>query len=158
MTLAYAAHLFERNRHALYADIQHLTDAQLLLIPAGFENNIAWNLGHIIGIQQGLVYSRSGLPPHVDLAEMQKLYWVNTSPADWTEAPDPRALVTLLLAHAEQLLTDIDAGTFANVTYAPRTSGSGITCNTVAEAVYYNNTHEALHRGAILALKDFVTR
>ncbi len=157
MTLAYALHLFERTRHTIAAEIQDLTDAQLLRVPDGFANNIAWNIGHVIALQQSMIYERSGLPAAVELAEMKQMYWGKTSPADWTETPDPQALLTMFMRHPAQLRADVDAGKFTNVAYAARTSGSGVQMQTVVEAMHYNNTHEALHRGAILALKDFVT-
>jgi hypothetical protein len=43
-----------------------LTEEQLNTTPNGFNNNIIWNLGHLIAAQQGICYIRSGLNPVVD--------------------------------------------------------------------------------------------
>ena len=39
---------------------------QLNEIPAGFNNNLIWNLGHIIVSQQLLCYAASGITPLVE--------------------------------------------------------------------------------------------
>jgi hypothetical protein len=42
--------------------IAHLSDEQLHIIPAGFNNHIAWNLGHMVASQQGLCYRLGNVP------------------------------------------------------------------------------------------------
>ncbi|HLG39364.1 MAG TPA: DinB family protein [Chitinophagaceae bacterium] len=38
---------------------------QLNIVPDKFNNNLVWNIGHIIAAQQSLVYKTSNLPMHI---------------------------------------------------------------------------------------------
>ncbi len=147
--------VFQKTRQTVFNAIESLTPAQLLVVPTGFANNIAWNLGHIIVLQQAMVYKRSGLASNCP-EEMTGMYWANTSPSDWESEPDSAELIRMLIDHPRQLEADYVGGKFNGTTYAERTSGSGVFMQTLEEAMSYNNYHEGLHLGAILALKEFV--
>ena len=41
--------------------ISELTTEQLNKVPEGYNNNIIWNLGHMIAAQQGICYKRAGV-------------------------------------------------------------------------------------------------
>ena len=155
-TPLFAIHVFQKTRQTVYDAVADLTDTQLLAVPTGFANNIAWNIGHIITIQQAIVYGLSGLEQAISAEIYRPLYWANTSPADWGEPPNSAELIQMLLDHPQQLAADYAAGKFANTHYKERTSGSGIYVNNIEDAISYNNYHEGLHLGAILALKEFV--
>ena len=62
----------------------------------------------------------------------------------------------MLAEHPKQLESDLAAGKFAAAVYQPHTSGSGIYCETLEEAIHYKNYHEGLHLGAILALRNLI--
>ncbi len=53
-------------REFLLAQIEGLTAEQLNKIPDGYNNNIIWNLGHLICAEQSLCYFRSGQAITVD--------------------------------------------------------------------------------------------
>jgi hypothetical protein len=38
---------------------------QLNMIPAGYNNNIIWNLGHMVAAQQGVCYKRAGVETRI---------------------------------------------------------------------------------------------
>lgn len=121
-------------------------------IPAGFDNNIAWNVGHLIVVQQQLTYGLCGLEMGVTAEDMAQ-FRTGTSPASWTTKPDPERLRQLLddLPHIFQ--TDFAAGLFQ--TYRPYKTSTGVSLPTLADAISFNNFHEGLHLGTILALKNF---
>ena len=50
------------SRNILLKFLESYSLEQLNKIPEGYNNNIIWNIGHIIASQQGLVYKLSGLP------------------------------------------------------------------------------------------------
>ena len=155
--LQFGLQMFQKTRATIVHALTDLSEAQMLAVPDGFANSIAWNIGHVIVIQQVMVYGRCGVPLHVDEAAMRPLYWANTSPADWPAAPDVAALVAMLSAHPQRLVDDLDGGLFAGKQFEPRTSGSGIFMETLEEAIHYNNYHEGMHLGTILSLRDFVS-
>ena len=81
----------ETSRRLLQHLIEPLTLAQLNKMPDGFNNNIIWNVGHIIVVQQMLVYNLSGLPMQVS-ADLVSKYKKGTQPME----PATEADVTLL--------------------------------------------------------------
>jgi hypothetical protein len=144
-----------QDRKLIHKTVAGLSQAHLLHIPPGFDNNIAWNLGHIVVVQQLLHYKRSGLEMRVT-DEQVAMYRTGTSPADWHAQPDASLFLPLLDGLAHQLATDYQAGKFAN--YQPYTTSTGISLPTIEDAVAFNNFHEGLHLGFILALKNLIVR
>lgn len=149
----YSIHVLIQDRKLIYGAVSSLTTAQLLKIPPGFDNNIAWNLGHILVVQQLLHYRLSGLAMQVT-AEQVAMFRTGTSPADWTVEPDVTQLFPLLDASARQLATDYEDGQFSN--FQAYTTSTGISLQTIEDAIAFNNFHEGLHLGFILALKNLV--
>jgi len=67
--------LLEKQRTALLKKTEHLTTDQYNLVPAGFNNNIIWNMGHTLVVTESLLYSRvpSEIPIHqFDIEEFEK--------------------------------------------------------------------------------------
>ncbi|MCC8410950.1 DinB family protein [Mucilaginibacter sp. UR6-1] len=119
-------------------------------VPAGFNNNIAWNLGHIVAAQQGVCYLRAGLQTHIS-TEMYELYKPGTKPEKFisqAELDDFRDLFTTTL---EQLEQDYQNGIFSN--YVPWTTRYGVNINNIDEAISFLPFHDGLHHGYILALR-----
>ena len=53
--------IWRTNRNLYLEFFDKYTLEQLNKIPAGFSNNLIWNIGHIIVAQQGLIYKSSDL-------------------------------------------------------------------------------------------------
>ena len=51
-----------KTRSFLLEQIKNLSNEQFNQVAEGFNNNIIWNLGHMIAAQQGICYKRAGLP------------------------------------------------------------------------------------------------
>lgn len=146
--------LLTQIRKLTYMVVKDLTPEQCLHIPEKFDNNIAWNLGHMLVVQQLLTYARSGLTPHVS-DEMVAMYRPGTSPADWTTQPDMKELFAMSRDHIEKLTADYAAGKFASFGGYKSTT-TGIDLKTIDEALGFNNYHEGLHMGAIMAIKNLL--
>ncbi len=136
--------------------VNRLTPEQWLAIPDGFENNIAWNVGHVIVAQMGLIYRPCGIRLDGLLPGMSGMYRPGTSPADWTEQPDIDALKQSLKATSKAMQADYSAGVFDSVDYSGMTTAAGAELTTLMQGVSFNSFHEGLHLGTIMALRDFV--
>jgi hypothetical protein len=152
-TLA-AINIMKQTRQLLYYAVKDLSEEQLLAIPDGFDNNITWNIGHIIATHKGLCYR----PCALDMAlprRMFPMYSPGTSPADWKAQPDIPALLEMLMQHPQQMEDDYAAGKFDGP-FEEVKSTTTIHLRNIQEATSFNNFHEGLHMGAILALINFV--
>ena len=142
-------------RSSIHTAVEGLSAKQLLAMPPGFDNNIAWNLGHLVVVLPRLVYRPSGLPLPVAEA-MVPLYLPNTSPADWETEPDAEALPAMLMSQLEQLEADYAGGRFSENGFSQFTTGSGMTLSDIDGALVFNTYHEAQHFGFIQALINIV--
>ncbi|MCX7546441.1 DinB family protein [Xanthomarina sp. F1114] len=123
---------------------------QLNKVPKGFSNNIIWNVAHTIVTQQLLVYNMSGLPMLLsdDLVEM---YRKGTKvERDVTQA-EVEIIKDLLFSTLEKTKEDYKNNVFK--TYNAYTVSTKSVLTKVEEAIDFNNFHEGIHLGYILALK-----
>ncbi len=126
---------------------------QLNKIPDGFNNNLIWNIGHVIVAQQSLIYKTSFLEGYVS-GEMFDRYKPGTKPTGQiaeNEINELRGLLTSLVAHTEQ---DYAEGKF--VKFKERMTGTGFYLGSLKEAFEFNNYHEGMHLGYMMNLRKFV--
>lgn len=148
-----AIDVFLQDRKLIRSAVSGLTIGAYFEMPPGFDNNIAWNLGHIIVTQQALHYRLSGLPALTTRQDIA-MFKTGSSPADWEENPDLSRLLDLLAQTGPKLKEDFEAGLFAN--FQPYTTSTGIVLRTIEDALFFNDFHEGLHLGTMLALRNFV--
>ncbi|WP_298509429.1 DinB family protein [uncultured Kordia sp.] len=140
----------QNNRNVIKRLLKETSLEALNKIPEGFSNNIIWNIAHIVVIQQLLVYKLSGLPMYIS-DEMVSKYRNKSKPegnVTQEEVDEVYGLLDSLLAKTEE---DLAAGIFKN--YTEYTLNLGTTLRNVEEAIEFNNIHEGIHYGYILALK-----
>ena len=145
--------IWETNRKHYLKLIESYSLEQLNKIPEGFSNNLAWNLGHIIVAQQGLVYRLSGLPINVS-DEMNEKYRNGSKPTGTTTQAEVDELKALLFSLLEQTKEDYAAGKF--VTYNEYTTGTGFHLANIKDAMEFNNYHEGLHLGFMMNIRKFL--
>lgn len=142
-----------KSRELLLPFLENYTMAQLNKIPEGFNNNMFWNIAHIIVTQQRIVYSLSGLPMHIT-ESMANTYKIGTRPErDVTEA-EAASLKSLLFTTIAKTEEDYKNGIFK--TYREYTTEFGYTLTSAEDAIQFNNYHEGIHFGTILALRKLV--
>lgn len=151
--LNYNLHLLAVTRKNILAVANQLTLEQLNHIPTGHNNNIIWQMGHVLVSQQLLHYRLSGLPMLVD-DEMINHYRNGTRPTYYVNQLEVDQIKRLLLSTIDNLADDYKSNRFQ--TYKEVTVGVGATLTTIEEALTFNNVHEGLHYGCILMLKKFV--
>jgi hypothetical protein len=138
-----------RHRGNLVKILENTPEAGLESIPDGFRNNIWWNIGHILVVQQLLCYKLSSLPMYIG-GGMAAAYSKGTFPAELPE-PEHRAEVARLLVETVgNLERDYENRVFKE--YHAYTTSAGFTLTCIDEALQFNLYHEGLHLGTILSL------
>lgn len=145
--------LWEANRkqYLNYLDNSSLTE--LNKIPKGYSNNLIWNIGHIIVVQQALVYNYSGLNGNIT-EDMFNLYKPGTKPTGIVQQQEVNTMKGLLTSLIEKTIEDYNNNLFNS--FEARKTITGFNLNTVNDAIAFNNFHEALHLGYMLGIKKFV--
>ena len=142
--------ILRKTRGMLLSVVEGLSTEQLNQIPPGFNNNIIWNVGHIVAAQQGVCYRRAGLPLIVDDAFFQKF-----KPDSKPEAPIDEAEIIrikeMLFSTIDDLQKDYEAGKFT--AYTPWVSRYSIAINNIEDAISFLSFHDGLHVGYTMALK-----
>ncbi len=139
-----------KSRAVLKTIMETYSLEELNKIPDGFNNNIIWNIAHTIAVQQSLVYKLSGLSPIIS-EEMISKFRKGTRPErDLTEA-EVDEIKGLLFSTIEKTKEDYENKVFQN--YNEYTVTTKNTLTNVMEAIEFNNFHEGIHLGYILALK-----
>lgn len=139
-----------KNRTLLKKFIETNSLEQLNKIPEGFNNNIIWNIAHIISIQQTLVYKLSGLPTLIS-KEMLEEFAKDTKPERDLSQAEVDEIKGLLFSTIEKTKEDYGSGKFQK--FHEHTVMIKSTLTTVKEAIEFNNFHEGIHLGYIMALK-----
>lgn len=145
--------IWETNR-SLYLDyFENYTLAQLNKIPDGFSNNLIWNIGHVIVVQQALIYRSSELQGYVP-DKLFELYKPGTKPVADTSQAEVNTLKELLISLIEKTKTDFADGRF--VTFNKRMTSFGFYLESLTDAIAFNNYHEALHLGLMMNIRKFI--
>lgn len=147
--------IIRKPRLFLLNSINGLSLDQLNEIPNGFNNNIIWNMGHMIAAQQGVCYVRMGLPPYTG-EEFFNRYKPGSKPAGPVTAAEVDQIKELLFSTLEQLERDYDQGIFK--AYVPWNSRYDVAINNIDEALLFLPFHEGLHLGCITALQKLIKK
>lgn len=129
-----------------------LSEEQLNLVPAGFNNNIAWNLGHIVVIQQMLCYVRMGFESKIAQPDMKR-FGKGSKPDQLITKEEIALFKAQAMEQVDQLEKDLQSGFFKGHVYEQLVSSYGIVISNHEDSIYYLATHDALHYGYALALK-----
>jgi len=141
------------SRKVLSHFLDTIPTEKLNKIPEGFNNNIIWNIAHIVVVQQMLAYKLSGLPMLVS-DEMVAKYMRGTKPSQDVSQSEIDEIKFLLFETINKTEVDFNAGIFQN--FQEFTSLSGFTMRNIDDALCFNYYHEAVHTGMIMSLMKFV--
>jgi hypothetical protein len=133
--------------------LEHYTLEQLNKVPEGFNNNLIWNIGHIVVVQQMLVYNLSGLPMMVS-QEMVEKYKRGSKPEHPISQAEVDEIRSLLFETINQTKADLNSKIFK--TYTEFTTLSGFTMRNVEDALAFNYYHEAMHIGMMMSIRKFI--
>lgn len=153
MDLTHPIKLIKKERELIFNGIENLSDEQLLIIPEAHKNNILWNLGHIIVVQQLLHYMLSKLEMHVS-KDFVSDFRTGTSPDIWKQNPDIKQVKSFFMDLPDKFLEEYQSGLFKE--FRPYRTSTGVELNSFDEAIAFNHFHEGTHAGIILKLKKLV--
>lgn len=141
------------SRNIVSKFIQGYSLEQLNKVPAGFNNNLIWNIGHIVVTQQLLVYKLAGLPMMVS-DELVERYKKGTKTEHQATQEEVDEIFTLLHSTIEQTEKDIEKNLFQNYNEYPTSTGFVLKSN--IDSMTFNNFHEGLHIGVIMSMRKLV--
>jgi hypothetical protein len=133
--------------------VKDLSIDQLNKTPAGFNNNIIWNIAHLTAAQQNLCYVRSGLAATVSEAHFSP-FLSGTKPEKFIEQKEIDSIFDALLNSMDRLAADYSSGTFLK--FDPWNKRYGMKLNSIEDAINFIPFHEGMHIGYIMALKKLV--
>lgn len=137
--------------HANFNNILTTTPKdQLFNIPENFNNNIFWNISHVLVTQQLLVYKLSKLHTRLDWA-MVKKYSKGTFPENNVSEEEIQQVADALLATPRWTKEDYEKGIFKE--YDPYTTSANVALNNVEDAIAFNIFHMGLHMGTVKAIQ-----
>jgi hypothetical protein len=139
-----------KTRNFLLDYIKELSIEQLNKIPAGFNNNIIWNLGHMVAAQQGVCYLRAGLKISVD-EDFFNAYKPGSKPTEYINEQQIEKIKELFFSSLDILKSDYVKGLWTN--YSAWSTRYGVELKTIEDAIQFLNFHEGLHLGYVMALK-----
>lgn len=141
------------SRNILHKFLTNYSLEQLNKVPEGYNNNLIWNIAHIVVVQQMLVYHLSGLPMLVS-QEMVEKYKRDTKPEAPVTEEEVAQIKGLLYTTLEQTQKDFSEGIFKN--YNAFTTMTGFNIRNVQEAMEFNNYHEGVHTGIMMRIAKFL--
>ena len=146
--------LFRDTRKSTTDLIDKLSLDQINKVPDGFTGNIAWHLGHMVATHKGLVYQLNGVPGNLD-KDFVMMYKRGSKPERDISEAELNYIKHQLIEQVEELEDDLEKENFfgKNISF---TTGLGYEITNLEDAVKFNNIHQALHLGYILALKNLV--
>lgn len=147
--------ILKKTRQHLLNFISDLSVDELNKIPAGFNNNIIWNVAHIIAAQQGVCYMRGGLPLVVK-EDLFLSYKPDTKPTASVDIDAIANIKSLLIPTIDQMETDYNNGLFnSNPEWTNR---YGVVHNNINDTIKFLLFHDGLHLGYVMALKRSVKK
>ena len=133
--------------------VKDLSIEQLNKIPAGFNNNIIWNIAHLTAAQQNMCYVRSGLAVTIK-EEHFSAFLSGTKPEKFIEQKAIDSIFDALLNSMDRLAADYSSGIFLK--FDPWDKRYGMKLNSIEDAINFIPFHEGMHIGYIMALKKLV--
>jgi hypothetical protein len=150
-----AIDILKQPRIQILNTLKEFSIEQLNDVPAGFNNNIIWNLGHMIAAQQGVCYARAGLNKVIDDSFFMA-YKPDTKPEKFIDAAEYDIIKELMLSTLEQFEIDLQKNIFTN--YTPWTTRYGVEIRNIDDALSFLPFHDGLHVGYIMSLRKMVKK
>ena len=121
-------------------------------VPAGFNNNLVWNMAHMIATQQILCYRNAGEKPVVDEEFIDK-YKTGTRPGNLVSEEEVTNFKEKLFSTIDQFEKDSKTKMFENYVAREIKLYPGVSIENIRDAAKFAAFHDGLHIGYSMALK-----
>ncbi|HKL90592.1 MAG TPA: DinB family protein, partial [Allomuricauda sp.] len=102
-----------KNRKILYNFLRNTPKEDLFRIPEGFNNNIWWNIAHVVVTPQLLMYKLSGLDFTIE-EELVNKYKKGTFPEGEPSEAEMEKISAYLFSSVKHIQLDYEHGKFQN--------------------------------------------
>lgn len=153
MNMKYPFEVMRQTRKNILFFLDELDEDKINKIPKGFNNNIAWNLGHILVTHQLLFYGNAKQELKITNEWVEK-YRKGSKPPERVEMSEFEQLKEQFISLIDQAEEDYVSGLFRN--YQAYTTSYGVQINTIEDVIRFIYAHEAFHWGIIVAMKKIV--
>lgn len=141
------------SRKILSQFLEKYTTEELNKIPEGYSNNLIWNIGHIVVVQQVLVYKLSGLQMMIS-DEMVEKYKKGSKPEQYVSQEEIDEIKSLLTETINKTEKDFGNKIFKNFQEYP--TSTGFVLKSAEDAMAFNFFHEGLHIGVMMGIRKFI--
>jgi hypothetical protein len=148
-----AIEILKNPRQMILDIIKDYTIEQVNSIPSGFNNNIVWNLGHMIAAQQGICYKRTGQPIKVSESFFDA-YKSGSKPERFISQAEYDQIKQLLFTTLDTLEHDYTTGILSN--YSPVMTRYNVELTSIGDALAFLPFHDGLHIGYVMSLRKLV--
>lgn len=135
--------------------IDELSLEQLNEVPAGFNNNIIWNFGHIVVTAPVLAYVRTGISQDTASIDYLSSYGKGTKPTYFVSKEEVETLKQLAIRSIEQLEADYKAGKLDQITSFD-TATYGAVLHSIEDVIVTIAGHDNTHLGYASAQKRII--
>lgn len=142
-------------RKAFIKDIESLSLEELNEIPAGFNNNIIWNFGHIVVTTPVLCYVRTGILTDASSVKYVSAYAKGTKPTYFVTQDEVEELKALAISTIETLEKDYNEGKLNNIVPF-ETSTYGALLESIEDVIITTAGHDNTHLGYVTAQKRII--
>lgn len=153
MNMKFPFEVYRQTRKNILFYLDELDEDQINVIPTGFSNNIAWNLGHIIVTQQLLFYTNAGAEVIVPEKWIER-FKKGSKPEGRVSLSEFEQMKSMLVSTIDQAEQDYVKGVFIN--YQSYKTSYGVQINSIEDVIRFIYAHEGFHWGIIVALKKIV--
>ena len=145
--------ILRKNRKTILELIDGFNMDQMNKIPVGFNNNLVWNIAHLIVTQQLLCYKFSELPMKIETS-MVETYIKGTKPSFIVEETEFELIKKRFIDLPEKFQVDYQNDIFKK--YLPYTTSLNVELQDIESAIAFVNFHEGIHLGVILSIRKLI--
>ncbi len=146
--------ILRQNRGLFISLLSDLSIEQLNEVPAGFNNNIAWNFAHINSVMHAINYSKAGIQGILP-KEVVDRFQRGTRPEQFITEAEMNIHKEMAMKLVDEMEKDWNSGLL--VSYSPFKTSLGVSIENNLDALIFTGAHDFLHLGYAWALKRLIT-